>query len=240
MPIGAMGESAGSWRLELAEGWVPVELVRHRRARRYVLRVGPDGRVRVTVPRWGTLDEACRFAQRHTAWVHRQRLLRAASRPARVEWRPGASVLYRGVAVPLTVRAEGSGWVVRLGDCEVAVAAPDADHRAAVEGGLWRLAGQELPGRVLELAAVHGLRVGRVSVRNQRSRWGSCSRRGTVCLNWRLVQAPEYVRDYVILHELMHLRHMNHSQAFWRAVIEACPRHAEAREWLRRNEGLLR
>jgi predicted metal-dependent hydrolase len=91
-----------------------------------------------------------------------------------------------------------------------------------------------LPPRLLELAAQHGLRVGRVSVRNQKWRWGSCSRTGHICLNWRLVQLPDWVRDYVMIHELMHLRRMDHSPKFWKLVARACPQYLEARACLRR------
>jgi predicted metal-dependent hydrolase len=70
-------------------------------------------------------------------------------------------------------------------------------------------------------------------VRDQRSRWGSCSRSGSITLNWRLVQMPPFVRDYIVIHELMHRREMNHSPRFWRHVAAACPRHLEARKWLR-------
>ena len=92
---------------------------------------------------------------------------------------------------------------------------------------------RELPPRVLELAARFGLTVTRVSVRNQRWRWGSCSRQGHICLNWRLVDMPEWVRDYVLIHELMHLRRMDHSPAFWKLVAVACPDYEKARQWLR-------
>jgi predicted metal-dependent hydrolase len=91
----------------------------------------------------------------------------------------------------------------------------------------------ELPARLRELAAQHGLAVARVSVRNQRSRWGSCGRDGHICLNWRLVRMPDWVRDYVLLHELMHLRRMDHSPAYWKLVEEACPQYDKARAWLR-------
>jgi len=93
---------------------------------------------------------------------------------------------------------------------------------------------RELPARLLELAARHGLAVARVSVRNQRWRWGSCSRNGHICLNWRLVQMPTFVRDYVMIHELMHLKRLDHSPRFWKLVADACPDYAVARAWLRR------
>ena len=101
-----------------------------------------------------------------------------------------------------------------------------------VERELRDRAKRELPARLLELAAVHGLAVARVSVRNQRWRWGSCSRRGHICLNWRLVQMPDSVRDYVMIHELMHLKRMDHSPKFWKLVAEACPDFESARVWL--------
>jgi predicted metal-dependent hydrolase len=94
---------------------------------------------------------------------------------------------------------------------------------------------RELPPRLLELAAAHGLAVSKVSVRNQRWRWGSCSPSGHVCLNWRLVSMPPWVRDYVMIHELMHLRRMDHSRKFWKLVAQACPDYEAARRWLRQN-----
>jgi predicted metal-dependent hydrolase len=104
----------------------------------------------------------------------------------------------------------------------------------------WRArASRELPARLLELADAHGLHVRRVSVRNQRSRWGSCSRRGHICLNWRLAQMPPSIRDYVMVHELMHLKRMDHSPRFWKLVAEACPGYETARKWLREHARFL-
>jgi predicted metal-dependent hydrolase len=94
---------------------------------------------------------------------------------------------------------------------------------------------QELPARLLELAAQQGLTVARISIRNQRWRWGSCSPRGHICLNWRLVTMPEAVRDYVMIHELMHLKRLDHSRKFWKLVAAACPDYQAARAWLRAN-----
>ena len=91
----------------------------------------------------------------------------------------------------------------------------------------------ELPSRLLELAAQHGLSVARVTVRNQKSRWGSCGRNGHISLNWRLVRMPASVRDYVLIHELMHLRELNHSAKYWALVAAACPDYDLARRWLR-------
>jgi predicted metal-dependent hydrolase len=170
-----------------------VYFVRQRRARRYLLRVDQDGRVRVTIPRGGSRREADAFARRHVAWIARQR--------ARLD-RP-------------------------------ALAPEDRDRYRAH-------AGAALPARLLELAHIHGLRVARISIRNQRTRWGSCGKDGHICLNWRLIRMPDAVRDYVLIHELMHLRRMDHSPEFWRLVGDACPDYRDARAWLRRHGPSLR
>ena len=109
-----------------------------------------------------------------------------------------------------------------------AVSIPAADARQLRER-----AARELPARLLELAAENRLNVSRVSVRDQRSRWGSCARDGHICLNWRLVTMPAWVRDYVMIHELMHLKRMDHSPKFWKLVAAACPQYEAARAWLR-------
>ena len=101
-----------------------------------------------------------------------------------------------------------------------------------VERELRARAKQVLPPRLLELAALQGLTVTCVSIRNQRWRWGSCSRRGHICLNWRLAQMPDEVRDYILIHELMHLKRMDHSPKFWKLVEAACPDYKAARAWL--------
>jgi predicted metal-dependent hydrolase len=170
-----------------------IYFVRHRRARRYLLRVDHDGRVRVTIPRGGSKREADAFVQRHSDWVERQR--------ARL--------------MPLVFGAE---------------------ERMALR----ERARAELPTRLLEIAAEHGLTVTGVSIRNQRTRWGSCGRDGKISLNWRLILMPPAVRDYVLIHELMHLKRLDHSPAYWRLVAAACPGYREARQWLRINGPALR
>jgi predicted metal-dependent hydrolase len=144
----------------------------------------------------------------------------------------------RGVSRPIEAIPEGQG-AVRI-DGEVIEAGDGVgDLRPLVERHLRELAQRELASRAWELAARHSCALGKVCIRNQRTRWGSCSRRGTVSLNWRLIQVPETVRDYLILHELMHLREMNHSRRFWQEVERVCPGYREAERWLRRNAALL-
>jgi len=169
-----------------------IHFVRMRRARRYVMRVRPDGDIRVTIPRGGSKTEALRFADRHLDWARRQRSRLLASR------RP-----------------------------------------ASLDRELRDRARRELPPQLLALAAHHGLEVRRVSIRNQRSRWGSCSSRGHISLNFRLLLMPDFVREYILIHELMHMRQANHSIRFWRLVEAACPRFREAERWLKQHGAAL-
>ena len=180
-----------------------LRFVRHPKARRYIIRVESDGSVRVTVPRWGSKREAAAFAAQQDAWIEQQRARLAAE--LRERERRTAN--------------EGPGET--------------NDERRARERALIVRAKTELPPRLLALAAQHGLAVTRISIRNQRWRWGSCSRSGHICLNWRLVTMPESVRDYVLIHELMHLKRMDHSPRFWKLVAEVCPEYTQARAWLR-------
>ena len=215
-------------------------LIRNPRARRYVLRLRPDGSARVTIPRGGSAAEARRFAERNKDWLERQ-LQRVATRPSRPkEWLIGTEILFHGEPVKLEAGANGDSGTIRFGIEMVPVSDPACDLRPAIEKHLWRLATKELPSRVLEFAARHQLRVQRITVRNQRSRWGSCSRRGTISLNWRLIQTPPHVQDYIFLHELCHLREMNHSRRFWREVERVCPDFETAERWLKQHASLLR
>ena len=234
-----LAHSGDSW-LMVRDRRVQLHLVRHCRARRYVLRLRPDGSARVTIPRGGSTVEARQFAGKHVAWLERQLLRQAARPPAPRQWPPGTNIFFRGESVRLELVSDGPTKQVRFAQEVVGVHAEETDLRPAVERHLWRLAARELPARVSELAAQHRLSVRRVVIRNQRWRWGSCSRRGTISLNWRLVQAPTFVRDYLVLHELVHLREMNHSPRFWREVAKLCPNFSEAERWLKEHVDLLR
>lgn len=216
---------------------VPLLFVRNPRARRYVLRLRPDGTARVTVPRGGSWVEARRFVARNMTWLQRQTL---AARPMeRAPWLVGSEILFRGEAVKILAGLDGTREVT-FADQTVRISDGEPDCRPALERHLHRLAAAVLPPRVFQFAQEHGLKVERVTVRNQKSRWGSCSRRGTVSLNWRLLQAPDFVADYILLHELMHLRQMNHSQKFWQEVEQVCPDFRTAERWLKAHARLLR
>jgi predicted metal-dependent hydrolase len=209
-----------------------VEFVRMRRARKYILRVRPDGTLRVTIPRGGSRRDAEAFVAEHHRWVDEERV-RVASRYAPVEWYAGESVPLRGAAATIVVEQKGQHRFVLFGGTRVRIPAGTVNLRPAVEAALRQIAARELIPRLRTLAAEHGLAVARVTIRNQRSRWGSCSTSGVIALNFRLVQMPPWVSDYVLLHELMHLRQQNHSRRYWRLVEQVCPDFCVAEQWLR-------
>lgn len=206
--------------------------MRARRARKYILRVRPDGSLRVTVPRWGSRAEAQRFIEKHQPWVERERVRLQVEHPPPL-WCDGTEILFDGERVRLAVTYSATSTVVRYGGRRVEVRGHLDDVRRAVEEDLRALARDRLPPRVHELAALNGLSLTRVSIRNQRSRWGSCSRAGAIALNFRLMQMPSGVREYILLHELMHLKQQNHGRRFWRLVEAACPEFRAAERWLR-------
>ena len=223
--------------LALTHGRIPLVLIRNPRARRYLLRLRPDGSARVTIPRGGSIAEGRKFAERNVPWLEKA-LQGIAVRPVRTrEWVVGTTIHFRGELVAIEAGIDSE---IRLGTEVIKVKDTATDVRDAVETHLWKLAAVELPPKVLEHAAAQELAVRRVTVRDQKTRWGSCSRRRTISLNWRIIQAPAFVRDYLILHELMHLKQMNHSARFWAEVERACPGYEEAERWLKQHSSLLR
>ncbi|MEO6873428.1 MAG: M48 family metallopeptidase [Opitutaceae bacterium] len=243
-----------------AEGGVVFE--RSPRARNYRLTLRRDGTAVAVIPARGSVREAERFVAAHSEWLDRARA-RQAKRPRGAEvWTIGTRVLWRGEMCEIrdallrqgfeaqasgpglgaaSLRASGNSGrpQVCLASDVFRVPSFDGDLRPTLEAHFLRRGKIELPARTWELSAITGVEVKQVTVRNQRSRWGSCSANGTISLNWRLVQTPEFVRDYIVYHELMHLREMNHSARFWARVEEVCPGWREAEHWIKRNGSLL-
>jgi len=212
---------------------------RSAKARNYRLTLRKDGVAVATIPVRGTERDARAFVAQHADWLVRARERQSRKPRAAHVWALGTTVLWRGEMLEVRKAVEGERPCVCLGADVFRVARLEGDLRPTLEAHFLRRAKIELPGRTWELAAETGMAVREVAVRNQRTRWGSCTTAGVISLNWRLVQAPEMVRDYVIYHELMHLREMNHSERFWRRVEEVCPDWREAERWLKRNGSLL-
>ncbi len=125
-------------------------------------------------------------------------------------------------------------------DGKLIVNSSDNTHRDVALKWLRKEAKKYISKRVMALAAAHGFEVKKVTIRNQSTRWGSCSGRGTISMNWRLIFAPQEVLDYVIVHELAHLKQMNHSQKFWDVVAAMMPEYKVHRKWLKQNGDTLK
>lgn len=231
----------GSFLPEAGVHKSPPELVFRRslRADRYRLTLRRDGVAVATIPVRGSEREALRFVEQNREWLERART-RQRQRPRGAQvWTLGTHVLWRGEMTEIQKAAAGDRPTVCLGADLFRVSHFNGDLRPTLESHFLRRAKIELPGRTWELAAETGVDVKEVTVRNQRSRWGSCSAGGVISLNWRLVQSPLFVRDYIIYHELMHLREMNHSRRFWARVEEVCPTWREAEHWIKHKGSLL-
>lgn len=215
----------------------PPEVVFRRspRAHHYRLTLKRDGTAVATIPAAGNQKEAVRFVEQHREWLDRARAKLEVRPKAAPRWTLGTHVLWRGSLVPITKAQEGDRPMVSLASDVFRVASLQADLKPTLEAHFMRRAKIELPARTWELAAETGMDVKVVTVRNQRTRWGSCTTGGVISLNWRLIQTPDSVRDYIIYHELMHLREMNHSARFWARVEEVCPPWRDAELWLKRN-----
>lgn len=224
----------------------PVLVRRSPRARRISLSVNEAKRGAVlTVPRHATLDEAGRFLAKHFEWLQK----RLAAIPAPVPFTDGVIVPLRGQDHVLRflpeVKRRGAVWIEE-GDVTEPFDLPNIHVSGATEHAPRRLkdwlkreARADLSTRCAEHSAALRVRPKRITVRDQTSRWGSCSAGGVLSFSWRLILAPEDVLDYLAAHEVAHLREMNHSERFWAHVRDVCPHMDRAKSWLRKNGGQL-
>jgi hypothetical protein len=159
---------------------------------------------------------------------------------------PPDVILLRGKGMQVVI-VEESGWSSRLRVEESAdrltLRVPQGEGkggRAMAVPWLKARAREELSAAADHWAARMGVRFKSITIRDQKTRWGSCSSRGTLSFNWRLVMAPQAVQAYVVIHELAHLKQPNHSPAFWQVVAQHFPEYKKARAWLRTNAARLR
>lgn len=213
---------------------LPVAVRRSPRARRMRLTVDAHGNATVVLPRRATLAQARTFVREQSAWVehHARRGLDAQAAGTQA-MRPDAT----GRPTRILLRGE---WVELTWGGDAPVALPARGERKHLEARLRELARDDAQRVIDQQAARLPRPVTRLSIRDQASRWGSLSGRGTLSLNWRLIMAPPEVLAYVVNHELAHLRHPNHSPAFWAEVERLMPGHDVHRRWLRREGDRLR
>jgi len=213
---------------------LPYRIRRSDRARSVRVSVDAAGGVEVVLPRRSPQSAADAAIRELRPWIDR-RLAECGAVRAALAAR-GERVPYLGTE--LALRAErGRTRVHRKGDV---LLVPDGDAQgAALERWFRRAAQREIAPRLDHAVAALGTSYRALTIRNQRTRWGSCSSNGAMSFNWRLLLAPEPVLDYVVWHEACHLRVMDHSPRFWALVRRHCPGYEEQRRWLRRQGATL-
>lgn len=222
---------------------IPYVLRRSARARRLRLVIADDGTARVTLPHRMPVRAADEFVATRAGWIerHRARLeVERARHAARGGLAHGAVLVFAGRPHRLEVqrdRRRRSGVVHTdepIAVIRVILGTDDERSTARVlEAWLRRQAREAIERRIAARAAQLGVEPRTVTIRDQRTRWGSASRRGTLSFSWRLVLTPPAVLDYVVVHELAHLAVFGHSAAFWRLVEGVVPEASSARRWLR-------
>ena len=202
------------------------------RARRIGLRIdAAERKVELVLPPGVPPSDGLRFLADKQGWI----AARLAALPQPVRFAEGAMIPVLGS--PHRIRREDNPAAppVAIHDGEIRVRGDAAHLERRVRDHFVAMARAEFIDRARPLAARIGRKLGRVGVRDTKSRWGSCSSRGNLSFSWRLIFAPEPVLDYVVAHEVAHLAEMNHSPRFWRLVESLSPGSAAARAWLKRH-----
>ncbi len=222
---------------------IPYTLTISHRARQPRLIVAPGTGLRVVAPLGYDRNRLLHFILRRQGWIlkHLDHFATLPAAPAADAPLPeqitflGTAHTIRVVVVPgkrTTVARDEQAFAITVSEAAAA--------RPALEGWLRAAARFAIASQVTSRAKEMDLAYGRVAIRDQKTRWGSCSRAGNLNFNWRLVLAPSAVLDYVVVHELAHRVELNHSVRFWRVVARYCPVYNEHRVWLRKHGTELR
>jgi predicted metal-dependent hydrolase len=209
-----------------------VRIKRHRQARRYTLRVLTASReVLLTIPPRGSVKEAKVFAEKHGGWI----AARLRHVPVAAPFTDGELVPLRGVMHRIChrPRVRGTVWTEVADGENLLCVAGDAPHlHRRVADYFKREARRDLDSASRRYAGELSVAIASISVRDQLSRWGSCSSAGALSFSWRLILAPPLVLDYLAAHEVVHLVEMNHSRKFWRILRGVYPDMDRAKTWL--------
>lgn len=208
---------------------VALRFRRNAAAKRMVLRLDlKTGGLVVTLPKRIGLAEALRFVEKSHDWISRT----ITKQPASVKIEDGVAMLYRGQLHTLRLTGGPRGIVQVIGD-ELHLPGKSEHASRRLKDFMTAEAKRNLLTASRHYAGVMDTKFSRLSIRDQKSRWGSCSASGVLSYSWRLILAPDYVLDYVAAHEVAHLREMNHGPRFWRLVLTHCTQARNAKQWLK-------
>lgn len=208
-------------------------LKRHARARNLKISINPDGGVIVTCPRLTPKFVIDRFVRDHANWITTHQAKMQKNRLA-----PTDQILLFGKALQVEVSNVLKGKVGVLIETEKLIVTPISDTKDSITKAIQRFFKRTAQSHILErleiLAQQMNITFRQVAFKTQKTRWGSCSSQGNLNFNWRLIHAPREIIDYVIIHELAHRVHMDHSTAFWKLVEKFDPEYRIHRGWLKR------
>lgn len=215
------------------------------RARRLRLSIRPDTGLEVTTPRGVATARIEAVLREKAGWIEANLQRFAAQAPAATNLRDGSALQFAGNTLQLRLRhvLAMTHTSVTLIGTSLTVTTPSIEPvslRTALEAWYRRQAHIVFTRRVAHWNARFGFEHGRISIKDQKSRWGSCSQTGNLNFNWRLLLAPIEVLDYIVIHELAHLKEANHSPRFWALVETLCPDYKQQRGWLRQHGHELR
>jgi predicted metal-dependent hydrolase len=223
----------------VADRTLPLRIVENDRAKRLTLRIEAGGRgLRVTIPPGVSTREVDRFLDRHRDWLE-QRLAKVPDRP---QVRPGIRIPVRGVP-HLVVHEPGRRGGVTVGELDGKPALFVHGDRPHLPRRVADFLKREAKKDIERLVAKHTQAVGRkakaISYKDTTSRWGSCTSEGRLAFSWRIMMAPPAVLDYLVAHEVAHLKEMNHGPKFWKLCEQLCPGTERGKAWLKRNGAAL-
>ena len=210
---------------------IPVKIRRNSQALRAILRVDPKTRgAIVTLPKYASNNDAFELVHRSSDWI----LKRLAKIPAQIKLGDGVKIsllgqdyiIYHDLASKVTAKKMGH---------EIIIGGRKEHLERRTRDWLKKQAKVEILPRAMGMAKIIDCKIGRLSIRDTKSRWGSCTSDGNMTFCWRLIMSPDWVLDYVVAHEVSHLLHMNHSASFWRTVDRFNVKVKEAKKWLSNN-----
>ncbi len=215
--------------LRVGEEVLPLRIRRHQRAKRICLRYNPtEHAISLTLPRHTRVSDGLNFLMAKSEWL----ITTLLDMPTKKQIKPGVVIPILGNRVRIR-HDESQRAAFKLKDGVLTVSGPREQFQRRVTEALKKIAKREISEQAVRYANKIGRPVRRVSVRDTRSRWGSCSSTGNLSFSWRLIFAPREVLNYVVAHEVAHLRVMNHSDKFWAYVAFVLPDYEVAKEWLR-------
>jgi len=236
-------------QIQLGDRTLSYQLRRSPRRRTIAIAIDPHEGLVVYSPMRMSAEGLGDFLRDKARWIlaHARQHEEARARTPVLAWQPGDDVPFRGRRVTLTVLPGAAQGEVALEGEQLTVRTPPEDGlvpegpriRGLVVRWLREQAAAHVAARVQDFEGRLDVQPRRVRVRDQKRRWGSCSAHGVLNFNWRLILAPEAVLDYVVVHELCHLKEMNHSPRFWAWVERILPDYGTPRSWLRQNAMLL-